>query len=92
MSANRFSIQTTLATAAAAVVLSAAQFTGIASLATPRATAPAETSTAQLPLVVVTGARFEAFAEPMQLPTVVVTGRAERATAAAGPTTEAAAI
>lgn len=91
MSANRFSIQTTFATAAAAVVLSAAQFAGIDSLATPRAAMPAAASVATLPPVVVTGSRLD-LAEVQHLPTVVVTGRTERATAALRPTTEAAAI
>jgi hypothetical protein len=72
MTATRFSIQTTFATAAAAVVLSAAQFAGIASLATPRAAAPAAASVAQLPLVVVTGSRLEV-AEMQQLSTVYIT-------------------
>lgn len=72
MSANRFSIQTTFATVAAAVVLSAAQFAGIASLAAPRAAAPAAAGIAQLPMVVVTGSRLDV-AEVQQLPTVVVT-------------------
>lgn len=82
MNANRTSLRLTLATALAAVLLSAAQFAGIDSLAAPqqRDAAPA---VAQLPLVVVVGKRAQeaADAAAVRLPTVVVIGRAERALA-----------
>lgn len=85
MNASRLSIQSTLATAAAAVVLTAAQFSGIDSLATPRP-AQAVASPAHLPLVVVTASRSEPVmttAAVVSLPRVVVSGRAERNTAQA---------
>jgi hypothetical protein len=78
MNATRFPLGITLATAAAAVLLSAAQFAAIHSLAAPqRQAALAIPAIDQLPLVVVVGSsRAGAAAE--QLPTVVVTGHAER--------------
>lgn len=85
MNASRLSIQSTLATAAAAVVLTAAQFSGIDSLATPRA-AQAAAAPTHLPLVVVSARRSEAemmTAAVVSLPRVVVSGRAERNTAQA---------
>lgn len=85
MNISRRPIQTTLATAAAAVVLSAAQLTGIDSLAKPRLV-EAVASPAYLPLVVVTASRAPvelAATEVASLPRVVVSARAERVTAQA---------
>lgn len=86
MNTSRLPILTTLATAAAAVVLTAAQFGGIDSLAAPRAS-QAVASPAYLPLVVVTASRAAidsaAADEVVSLPRVVVSGRAERHTAQA---------
>jgi hypothetical protein len=92
MNANRFSIRITLATALAALLLSAAQFAGIASLAAPqRDAAIALPAVAQLPLVVVVGRREAADAiDAVHLPTVTVTAHAERTVARA--TTDASAI
>lgn len=84
MNANRTSLRFTLATALAAILLSAVQFAGIDSLAAPqqRDAALGAPAVAQLPLVVVVGARAgKADDAAVQLPTVVVTGRAERALA-----------
>lgn len=72
MTATRTPIRVTLATAAAAVALSAAQLAGIDALAMPYEAAPAMAAVAQLPLVVVTGSRLE-LATVQQLPAVVVT-------------------
>lgn len=72
MTATRNPIRATLAIAAAAVALSAAQFAGIAALATPTQAAPATVVVAQLPRVVVTASRLEV-AKVQQLPAVVVT-------------------
>jgi hypothetical protein len=84
MNTSRLSIQSTLATAAAAIVLTAAQFSGIDALATPRA-AQAVASPAYLPLVVVTASRTAGedatTMATVSLPRVVVSGHAERSTA-----------
>ena len=85
MNATRFPYTITLATAAAAVLLSAAQFAGIDSLAAPKrdAAAAAAPVVAQLPLVVVVAAREAVLEERVaqRLPTVVVTGHAVRTVA-----------
>lgn len=83
MNATRFPYTITLATAAAAVLLSAAQFAGIDSLAAPRREAAVTAPVAQLPLVVVVGAREAPVDERVaqHLPTVVVTGHALRTVA-----------
>lgn len=84
MNATRFPYTITLATAAAAVLLSAAQFAGIDSLAAPRQDAAvAAAPVAHLPLVVVVGAREASLDErtAQRLPTVVVTGHAVRTVA-----------
>ena len=72
MTAIRNPLRATIATAAAAVALSAAQFAGIDALATPHGAAPAAVAEASLPLVVVTASRLQ-LAEVQQLPAVVVT-------------------
>lgn len=86
MNVSRLTIQSTLATAAAAVVLTAAQFSGIDALATPRA-AQAVASPTHLPLVVITASRpaseKETTMSVVSLPRVVVSGQAEHSTAQA---------
>ena len=59
MTAIRNPLRATIATAAAAVALSAAQFAGIDALATPHGAAPAAVAEASLPLVVVTASRLQ---------------------------------
>ena len=86
MNATRFPYTITLATAAAAAVAQrAAQFAGIDSLAAPRqdAAVTAVAPVAQLPLVVVVGAREASLDErtAQRPPTVVVTGHAVRTVA-----------
>lgn len=78
MSATRLSIRATLAIAAAAVVLSAAQFAGIDMLAAPHGAVSATAAAPQLQRVVVTASRTQGLqqaesAAAQQLPRVVVT-------------------
>ena len=81
MNTRTISVMTPLAATFAAVVLTAAQFSGIDSLAAPRDAGMAPPTVVQLPRVVVSANRDDA-AATVQLPTVVVTARRADAIAA----------
>lgn len=81
MNTRTLSVMTPLAATIAAVVLTAAQFSGIDSLAAPRDSDTAPAAVVQLPRVVVSASRDDAVAA-VRLPTVVVTGHRADAVAA----------
>lgn len=81
MNIRTISVMTPLAATIAAVVLTAAQFSGIDSLAAPRDAGMPSAAVVQLPRVVVNASRDDAVATA-HLPTVVVTASRADAIAA----------